>query len=172
MRWDREAILDWISRMESRCFSDAWSGESLTDTARYEYNMIYVVYGDNGGTCRLIQDCAEAEEPCGYLVANLIAGESELLRIAVSPDCRGRGYGGALMHFYHAQTMRSCERYLLEVRESNKAARNLYERCGYHAIGTRRRYYSDPSEDGILYEYNPRAELDESGGKIIREWKG
>lgn len=175
MRWDREMILDWMSCLEESCFSDAWSRESLADTARYGYNVIYVVYGDIGRSCYLLQDCAKIETdetPCGYLIANLLAGESELLRIAVSADYRGRGYGDALIRFYHAQTVSLCERYLLEVRESNAAARYLYERCGYHVMGVRRQYYSAPAEDGILYEYSiPGTESDDISGKVIREWK-
>lgn len=173
MQRGKEMILDWMSRLEQICFSDAWSRKSLADTARHEYNVICIVHRDVDRPCGFMHDYMETEEePCGYLIANLVAGESELLRIAVSPDCRGRGYGDALMRFYHAQTVRLCRRYLLEVRESNAAARHLYERFGYRAIGVRRRYYSAPEEDGILYEYSvPVEQWDCAGGKVIPEWK-
>lgn len=171
MRRNKEMLLDWMSRLEQICFPDAWSRESLADTVQYEHNAIYIAAADR--RCCLMQDYMETDgEPCGYLIANLVAGESELLRIAVSPNCRGRGYGDALMCYYRAQTVRLCRRYLLEVRESNAAARNLYQRCGYRAIGVRRRYYHAPEEDGIVYEYSvPGEQSDGSVGKVIPEWK-
>jgi ribosomal-protein-alanine N-acetyltransferase len=40
---------------------------------------------------------------------------------------------------------------LLEVRESNRLARQLYEKRGFSEVGRRRAYYRDPVEDSILY---------------------
>jgi ribosomal-protein-alanine N-acetyltransferase len=39
----------------------------------------------------------------------------------------------------------------LEVRESNQAARALYEKWAFLESGRRRRYYQEPDEDAILY---------------------
>ena len=38
----------------------------------------------------------------------------------------------------------------LEVRESNAAARALYERLGFRVQGRRSRYYRDPEEDALV----------------------
>jgi ribosomal-protein-alanine N-acetyltransferase len=38
----------------------------------------------------------------------------------------------------------------LEVRQSNAAARALYERAGFTEVGLRRRYYDRPVEDAIV----------------------
>ncbi len=40
---------------------------------------------------------------------------------------------------------------LLEVRESNASARNLYVKAGFIETGRRRGYYRDPDEDAITY---------------------
>jgi len=40
----------------------------------------------------------------------------------------------------------------LEVRESNTAARKLYERWGFREVGRRKSYYSGPPEDALLLE--------------------
>ena len=42
---------------------------------------------------------------------------------------------------------------LLEVRESNRLARQLYEKRGFSEVGRRRAYYRDPVEDSILYAF-------------------
>jgi len=41
---------------------------------------------------------------------------------------------------------------LLEVRESNRPARRLYEKHAFRECGRRLKYYNDPFEDAILYE--------------------
>jgi len=41
---------------------------------------------------------------------------------------------------------------LLEVRESNFAARRLYEKLGFSEKGRRNDYYRDPQEDALLLQ--------------------
>jgi ribosomal-protein-alanine N-acetyltransferase len=41
----------------------------------------------------------------------------------------------------------------LEVRSSNTAARNLYQKLGFSEIGLRRNYYASPPEDGIVMRF-------------------
>ena len=43
------------------------------------------------------------------------------------------------------------ESVFLEVRESNSAARSLYEKLGFQQTGRRKSYYANPIEDAILY---------------------
>jgi ribosomal-protein-alanine N-acetyltransferase len=50
---------------------------------------------------------------------------------------------------------RKVTRVFLEVRESNAAARALYEKCGFQISGRRKSYYSDPAEDAVLYFWVP-----------------
>ena len=40
--------------------------------------------------------------------------------------------------------------FFLEVRQSNTPAISLYEKMGYKAIGTRKRFYEKPVEDAIV----------------------
>lgn len=72
--------------------------------------------------------------------------EWELLNLAVDPAFRSRGIGRALIDMLPAG------RVFLEVRESNAAARRLYEHCGFVTLGKRRKYYQHPAEDGIVME--------------------
>jgi ribosomal-protein-alanine N-acetyltransferase len=46
---------------------------------------------------------------------------------------------------------RGAEAILLEVRESNCAARALYAKVGFREMGRREAYYTNPVEGGILY---------------------
>ena len=90
------------------------------------------------------------EEPVGFALSRLVAGEAELLLLAVKPDARGRGVGKSLLdHFEKAAIGRGAERLHLEVRDGNTAV-NLYEASGFTLAGRRRRYYS--GGDGELYD--------------------
>lgn len=83
----------------------------------------------------------------GFAVWRAVAdGEWELLNLAVSPAFRRRGLGAALVAAIPPG------RIFLEVRESNAAARALYENQGFRLLGRRKRYYNDPVEDGIVME--------------------
>ena len=42
-------------------------------------------------------------------------------------------------------------RLLLEVRESNEPAKNLYIKNGFSPIAVRKNYYTSPREDALLY---------------------
>jgi len=42
----------------------------------------------------------------------------------------------------------------LEVRESNQAARSLYEKWAFVESGRRIRYYQNPQEDAIAYRHS------------------
>jgi len=67
-----------------------------------------------------------------------------LYSIAVSASSRGAGLGSRLLAACEAEAAaRGRRRMRLEVRADNAAARRLYERSGYRAIGLRPAYYED-----------------------------
>ncbi len=73
--------------------------------------------------------------------------EWELLDLVVEPAWRRKGVAAQLLAAALEQVHGEM---FLEVRESNLAARRLYERFGFVAAGRRREYYGDPPEDGIV----------------------
>ena len=82
-----------------------------------------------------------AGDPLGFSLARTVAGESELLLLAVSPPARGRGIGAALVRrFIEDGRAAAAHRLHLEVRDGNPAVA-LYERCGFREAGRRRAYY-------------------------------
>lgn len=99
---------------------------------------------------------AAEDEPVGFLVAALVAGQAEIESIAVAVEHQKRGIGRALL----AMTMRELRsrgvvEVFLEVRASNEAARGLYASAGFVEYGRRPRYYADPVEDAILLRTHP-----------------
>jgi ribosomal-protein-alanine acetyltransferase len=94
----------------------------------------------------------EAGELCGFIGAQVVAGEWEIENLVVAARVLRRGIASELMRelIQRAQG-EAASAILLEVRESNLPARGLYEKHGLREVGGRRGYYADPVEDAILY---------------------
>jgi ribosomal-protein-alanine N-acetyltransferase len=88
----------------------------------------------------------------GFLVARHVAPEWELENIVVAPAARRQGVGQRLLGALLTKARETGSRELfLEVRESNAAARGLYEKAGFKEAGRRKSYYANPLEDAVLY---------------------
>ena len=88
----------------------------------------------------------------GFLVAHDVAGEWEIENIAVAGPTRRRGLGTRLLgEFLRRARSEGATAIFLEVRESNHAARALYEKWAFIESGRRPRYYAQPEEDAIVY---------------------
>ena len=111
-----------------------------------------------GGAERLVvvADDASGEESVrlvGFLVARHLAPEWELENIVVAQRARRQGVGKRLMDALLDKAGEAGEAVFLEVRESNAAARKLYESKGFEKTGWRAAYYADPTEDAVLYRW-------------------
>ncbi|HWA59445.1 MAG TPA: ribosomal protein S18-alanine N-acetyltransferase [Gemmatimonadales bacterium] len=136
----RPADAPALAALEQRCFSDPWSGLAFEEMLRFPLTVALV-----------------AEEPrdavVGYLIGRAVAGEGEILNLAVVPEQRRRGLGGRLLEAgLEALTGAGARRVWLEVRESNGGAQALYEARGFTAAGRRSRYYRQPVEDALVYQ--------------------
>jgi ribosomal-protein-alanine acetyltransferase len=90
-------------------------------------------------------------EVIGAIAWRDIAGEAEILNLAVESTHRRRGIGRQLMHAALDEiAARGATRVFLEVRESNLSAQLFYRQFGFSQDGRRRNYYSDPAEDAML----------------------
>ena len=92
------------------------------------------------------------ERVAGFLVSRDVAGdEKEILNLAVAPEFRRQGVAKALLF--------SCLEgfsgvVILEVRESNLAARSFYQELGFQELGRRPNYYSSPDETAIVMKFH------------------
>ncbi len=80
----------------------------------------------------------ESAEVIGFLIARQVSSDVEILNLAVGPGARRTGVGGSLLE--HA----------IEVRASNLAALQFYERHHFYATGRRPRYYTSPPDDALV----------------------
>ncbi len=78
----------------------------------------------------------------GFTLSRAMAGDAELLLIAVLPDRRGQGIGTTLLADAIAGAgARGATQICLEMRANNPATR-LYQRAGFVKRGERRGYYA------------------------------
>ncbi|MEA3053938.1 MAG: [ribosomal protein S18]-alanine N-acetyltransferase [Sphingomonadales bacterium] len=90
------------------------------------------------------------ERVIGFALARIVAGEAELLLLAVARSSQGEGVGQMLLERFAAiAASKGAEQLHLEVREGNHAV-SLYRRNGYREVGRRRNYYS--GRDGQLFD--------------------
>ena len=87
----------------------------------------------------------------------MVAGECEILSLAIEPGSRGRGHGRGLLQALLSEAGNlNCRKCFLEVRCSNDAAIALYTGAGFTLDGVRSGYYrplheGEPREDALLY---------------------
>jgi len=112
------------------------------NTAQYEARTSqgHLLVAERGGTI------------CGFVCANVVAGEWEIENVVVSQAARRQSVASELLAELLKQWRGSAAtRVLLEVRDSNFPARRLYEKLGFRQVGRRSGYYQNPAEDAVLY---------------------
>ncbi len=131
-----------LAELEREAFPDPWDAAAFRSLLRGSANRVTV---------------AEHEGlVVGYTVVVRAADEGELANIAVASQARGQGLGRRLLDdALRRAGAEHVSAVYLEVRESNAAARRLYESTGFEVIGRRRRYYRSPDEDALVMRWRP-----------------
>ena len=132
-----------LATLDAACFEVPWSEAAMRALL------------DDGLTRGWAVRTSEGEVRAAALV-RLVAGEGEILRLAVAPPHRRLGLAARLLGDVRTAVAPACPRGLhLEVRASNVAARHLYASAGFREVGLRRHYYQSPREDAILMHWQP-----------------
>lgn len=126
-----------VAAIEAASFSMPWSLKAFTDTLVRE-NFRYFV-------------AEEAGEILGYCGFLYVLDEAEILNVCVKASARRQGVGKQMMTVLidEAAKLEVAVLYL-EVRESNRAARGLYESLGFVENGIRKNFYEQPVEHAVL----------------------
>lgn len=89
-----------------------------------------------------------------FVVVRIVGSEWEIENVVVDSGLRRQGIGSTLIRDLQDRARTEhAELLLLEVRESNWAARALYEKAGFIQSGYRSRYYQNPEENAICYGF-------------------
>ena len=131
----QERHLAALAEIERACFHAPWSENMLREELG---KGIFLVAEQDGRTA-------------GYVGCQTVLDEGYITNVAVSPDFRRQGIARALIAELTAKAGENKLAFVtLEVRESNFAARRLYEKNGFEIVGKRKNYYEKPAEDAIL----------------------
>ena len=129
--------VEQIAKLEKLCFSDPWSENSIASELCNPLSMWLVAETDG--------------IVVGYVGSQTVMDETDMMNIAVHPDCRRQGIAAALVNALVASLQDMGSRSLtLEVRASNAPARALYDMLGFQQVGLRRNYYHNPKEDALI----------------------
>lgn len=123
-----------LAELDKRCFQVPWSEQSFKEETENPL-ATYLLAKENG-------------KIVGYCGFWRVSGEAQITNVAVLPEYRRKGVATALME----EMLSVCAddgQVVLEVRESNNSAISLYEKLGFVKVGTRKRFYHSPDEDGI-----------------------
>ena len=137
-----------ITRLEDRHLSQAAELERLCFTQPWSESALAILTRQNGVGMAALTDGGKLVGYCGMLT---VLDEGQITNVAVHPEFRRTGIGSALLNrlFEEAKTL-GVTQISLEVRESNVAAKELYLRHGFSVAGVRKRFYSHPTEDGLV----------------------
>ena len=90
----------------------------------------------------------------GFIIGRQVGDEWEIENIAVTGTARRRGLGSRLVgELLDLARSRGGKSVFLEVRESNRAARSLYEKWAFIEVRRRKTYYQNPAEDALVLQF-------------------
>jgi [ribosomal protein S18]-alanine N-acetyltransferase len=132
--------LERVVEIESLSFSSPWSKEAFQKEIEENKLAVY-----------LVAECSGAV--AGYMGMWKVMDEGHITNIAVAPEYRGRGIGGALLAEMIAQSEQSgIVAMTLEVRTSNSSAQKLYMKYGFESAGIRPNYYENGEDANIMWK--------------------
>lgn len=126
-----------VAALEQICFSAPWSESSVAGEL------------SNPLSCWLV--CVENGTVLGYVGAQTVLGETDMMNLAVIPQVRRQGIAeGLILNLVEELKKQGSHCLSLEVRASNAPARALYEKLGFAQVGRRPNYYRNPKEDALI----------------------
>ncbi len=133
--------------------SDAWNEHLVADELPRPDRIWWAAY--------------DGEQLLGYAGGWVVDGQVQILKVGVDPAQRRRGIARELLARVAADARdlgaATCS---LEVRAGNAGAQAFYEALGFHALGTRPRYYSDGVDALIMEGPLPLAPHDVAGMQL------
>jgi ribosomal-protein-alanine N-acetyltransferase len=131
--------IDTILAIEQASFTNPWTREMYLAELKNDGVSFFYLARDKG------------RQVVGFCSFWRLLDEVHINNLAVVPECRRRGVATALLGRVMDEAARfGIRRTMLEVRQSNAPARQLYEKFGFVVAGTRSKYYTNPIEDALV----------------------
>ena len=119
--------LDRVILIEREIFLFPWSPGNFSDSI------------DAGYLCQVME---QADTIVGYGIMMMSPDEAHILTLGISANWQKKGLGKKLLqHLIQSARNMNAKSILLDVRESNLGAAQLYQQMGFQQIATRKGYY-------------------------------
>jgi ribosomal-protein-alanine N-acetyltransferase len=129
--------LDPIMSIEQQIYPNPWSVQVMQDCIQAGYQCIKGISSEY------------PDEVACYALMMIGYQESNLLNIGVNPKFQRQSIASQMMHRLLLISRINQAKYMwLEVRESNHAARGLYQKLNFETIGLRKNYYKYINAEG------------------------
>jgi ribosomal-protein-alanine N-acetyltransferase len=152
-----EADLDAVQTVEASAYAHPWSRKHFHDSLQAGYPAVLLL-GETLPGEKPHSTRADGRLLMGYLVAMPGVDEVHLLNITVAPAHQRQGWARFMLDALVLWSRGQRAQWLwLEVRQSNAAARRLYERYGFAQVGLRKAYYPaghQQREDAVVMSLN------------------
>jgi ribosomal-protein-alanine N-acetyltransferase len=138
--------IDDVLAVEEASFLNPWTRQMYeSELKNTGVSYLFLARTISGG------DAEKVDEVAAFCSFWLMLDELHINNLAVLPAHRRKGAASALLsRVLREGRARGARRAALEVRESNDAARRLYERFGFRLAGVRRFYYDKPPEHALV----------------------
>lgn len=134
----RRRHLRQVLRIEGQVYPRPWSAALFLQEITRKADRLYLV-------------AKMGTEVAGYGGSMVTGPEAHITTLAVDPVFQRQKIGTRLLlALVEAAVERRCRSVSLEVRRSNLAAQQLYERFSFRSVGIRRGYYIETGEDAIV----------------------
>ncbi len=130
-----------VHALETGCDPMPWSVNALQYEIDNQESILKVAIRDNN--------------VIGYMCIRTLLDITHVMKINVLSEYRRNGIGSALLieSLKKLSSLKSDVKHVtLEVRASNSAAINLYNKLGFSKSGVRKNYYRNPLEDGLVMQ--------------------
>ena len=124
-----------LADVHATAFDDPWTAPDIRALMEGRGAFALVVETESGGLA-------------GFILCRAIAGEAEILTLAVDPAHRRRGHALALVQASLSLATPTANSMFLEVAADNAGAIALYETAGFETVGRRARYYARRTGEG------------------------
>ncbi len=145
-----------ITRMREQDLGEVLAIENASFQTPWTRGMFLSELKANPFAHSVVARFPEESKIISYACFWIIMEELHLMNLAVHPDRRRQGIGEELARWVLGMGQgKGCRIAMLEVRESNRPARQLYEKLGFKVIAVRPGYYRDPKEDALIMLLEP-----------------
>lgn len=122
------ADADALAQVHAEAFEAPWPARDI------------LRFAEDPGGFALASETADGL--AGFILCRVLAGEAEVLTLAVRPEHRRRGVARNLLEAAAVLAGRTAGAMFLEVAEDNPAALALYAQAGFSRVGRRAGYYA------------------------------